>query len=63
MTHPTNDDLANRELTIGEIEAIAAGRGFPLPEPHLPPHLHWPPAPSPIWAGGSVGSVISFKLF
>jgi hypothetical protein len=59
----THDDLTDRELSIEALDAIAAGRGFPLPEPHLPPHLHWPPAPSPIWSGGSVGLVVSFKLF
>jgi hypothetical protein len=62
MTLPTNDDFAKRELSIGELEAIAAGRGFPLPEPHLPPHFP-PLAPSPIWAGSSIGLVASFKLF
>jgi len=61
MTLPANDK-GYRELSIEALDAIAAGRGFPLPEPHLPPHFP-PPAPSPIWAGGSVGLVVSFKLF
>ena len=60
MTLSTNH-ADNRELSIRELEAIAAGRGFPLPEPHLPPHF--PRAPFPIWAGGSVGLVVSCKLF
>jgi hypothetical protein len=57
----THDDPTDRELSIEALDAIAAGRGFPLPEPHLPPHLHWSPAP--IWAGASVGLAVSFKLF
>jgi len=61
MALPANDDFANRELSIDELAAIAGGRGFPLPEPHLPPH--WPrPIPRPFWAG-TVGSVISAELF
>jgi hypothetical protein len=59
----THDDPTDRELSIEALDAIAAGRGFPLPEPHLPPHLHWSPAPAPIWAGASVGLAVSFKLF
>ena len=42
----THDDLTDRELSIEALDAIAAGRGFLLPGPHLPPHLHWPPTPS-----------------
>lgn len=63
MALSTNDDFSNRELSIEALDAIAAGRGFPLPEPHLPPHLHWPTALSPIWSGGSVSLVVPFKLF
>jgi hypothetical protein len=49
----THDDLTNRELSSEALEAIAAGRGFPLPEPHLPPHFHFEPQPHPqYWAGG-----------
>jgi hypothetical protein len=62
-----NDDFPNRDLSIDELEAIAAGVGLRGPGPiisPLPPHLpHWPPAPSQIWARGSVGLVTSFKLF
>lgn len=61
MTLATNDDFSNRELSIGELEAIAAGRGFPLPGPHLPPHFP-PPAPTPIWSG-ALSLVTNFKLF
>jgi hypothetical protein len=58
----STNDKRNHELSIGALDTIAAGRGFPLPEPHLPPHFP-PPAPSPIWAGGSVGLAVPFKLF
>ena len=61
MALPRNDDLANRELSIDELEVVAGGRGFPLPQPHLPPHFPQP-IPRPLWAG-SVGLVISTKLF
>ena len=55
-------DPATREISAEELESIAGGMGIPIRE-HLPPHLHWTPAPSPIWAGSSLNVVVPFKLF
>jgi len=64
MRPSTNDDFANRELSIDELETVAAGVGLHGPGPiipPLPPHFVWPhPHPSPIWFGVPV---LSFKLF
>jgi hypothetical protein len=63
---PANDDFSNRELSIEQLEAIAAGVSLLGPGPIIsPPPPHWVflHAPSPIWAEGSASLTISHKLF
>ena len=57
----TQDDSANRRLSIQELDAIAAGMGFPRLPPHLPPHF--PHAPSPLWSGVVYPVVTGYRLF
>jgi hypothetical protein len=53
MTVPTNDDFATRELSIGELEAVAGGIQInsTLAEILAAFHYHPPHLPRP-WMGG-----------
>jgi hypothetical protein len=61
MALATNNDFANRELSVEELDRIAAGVGLRGPGPIIsPPSPHWaipPHGPSPIWFGGPVASL------
>jgi hypothetical protein len=56
MTLPANDDLAKRELSIGELEAIAGGIQMisTLSQILAAFHYHPPHVPQP-WMGGLPG--------
>lgn len=47
MTLPTNDDFANRELSIEELEAIAAGGLWGWIKHEASAAVHWVEAKAP----------------
>ena len=54
MTLPTNDDFAKRELSIGELEAVAAGSPLMSGAPNsINGTLRVQPLPPRYWMGGS----------
>jgi hypothetical protein len=66
MTLLAHDDFSTSELSIEQLDAIAAGVGLLGPGPIIsPPPPHWaiPHTPSPIWATSSASLVISHELF
>ena len=60
----THDDLTDRELSIEALAAIAAGRGFPLPGPHLPaaPVLAADAVPDMVGRLGGLGCLLQTLL-
>jgi hypothetical protein len=64
MTLPANDDFSASELSIEQLDAIAAGVGLLGPGPIIsPPPPHWaiPHLPSQVWAGASAKPIL-YKL-
>jgi hypothetical protein len=58
MTLPTNDDFSNRELSIGELEAVAGGiqMNSTLAQIRAAFHYHPPHVSQPHpWMGGLPG--------